>query len=268
MTIAAVYRTLWRHRLFIILLTAALAVATYVITSREQKQYTASTLVRIQEKVTQESDLYGSLITGERLARTYALISQTSSVRDLVRKRLPRSVPDDALKIHAEQVSDLEVLKVSVTNPVPAIAARVANAVPGALADFGKESGTPREVISVVERASVPTVPSSPNVKLNVVIAILLGLVLNSGLVLLIEAFSDRVGTIEELERATGQPVIAAIPPLRFSKGVPAVAPEVAEPPFGQPQVRHQSTRVDGAGSVPARSSLPTEHRLGGLGGE
>jgi capsular polysaccharide biosynthesis protein len=216
MAVAAVYRTLWRHKLFILLLTTALVAATYVMTSRLEKQYTASSLVRIEQQVTQASDVYGSLITGERLARTYALIAKTSSVWRLVRERLPESVPSEAIRIDADQVSNLEVLSLSVTYSDPEIAAQVANAVPGALAEFVRQSGATRETISTLQSAGPPASPSSPNLKLNLTIALLLGLILNSGLVLLIEAFSDRVGGVEDLERATGHPVIAAIPPLHF----------------------------------------------------
>jgi capsular polysaccharide biosynthesis protein len=260
MTIGTVYGTLWRHKLFILLLTSALAVAAYVVTTRQQKEYTASSLVRIEQKVTRVSDLYGSLITGERLARTYALIAETSSVRELVRKQLPASIPDADLTIDAGQVSNLEVLKISVTYSDPAVAARVANAVPGALSRFARTTGASGEVISTVQSAEVPVSPSSPNVKLNVVIAIMLGLILNSGLVLLIETLSDRVGSAEELERATGHPVIAAIPPLRFVKTVPTAVPDDSEGSLRQPPPRRRTVEVAGG------SPLPPERRLGSLG--
>jgi capsular polysaccharide biosynthesis protein len=271
MDVATVYRTLWRHKLFIILLTSALAVAAYVITSGQEKEYTASSLVRIEQKVTQPSDLYGALITGERLARTYALIASTDSVRKLVRERLPASVPDDAINIDAAQVSNLEVLSLSVTYSDPVVAARVANAIPGALSEFVRTSGTPREIISTVETAGVPSSPSAPNLKLNVMIAILLGVILNSGLVLLIEAFSDRVGSVEELERATGQPVIAAIPPLRFVRTVPPGIAEDARRAAGHAPTHRQPAVADSAARSRGRVAqapppLPPERRLGGLG--
>lgn len=265
MDVATVYRTLWRHKLFILVLTAGLAVAAYVLTAREEKQYTASSLVRIEQKVSQPSDLYGALVTGERLARTYALIAQTASVRELVRKRLPPSIPDKALSIDAEQVSNLEVLKLSVTYSDPVVAARVANEIPAALAEFVQNSGTPREIISTVESAGIPAAPSSPNMKLNVVIAILLGLILNGGLVLLIEALSDRVGSVEELERATGYPVIAAIPPLRFVSEIASVAADGDQPAL-QRQLRRRAVRPE-TGGARAASPLPPQQRLGKSGG-
>jgi capsular polysaccharide biosynthesis protein len=264
MAIAAVYRALWRHKLFILLLTFGLAAMAYFLTNRQEKQYTASSLVRIEQKVTQASDLYGALITGERLARTYAIIAQTTSVRELVRERLPSSIPDDAINIDADQVSNLEVLSISVTYSEPVVAARVANAVPGALAEFVRQ-GTSREVISTMERATPPATPSAPNVRLNVIIAVLLGLILNSGLVLLIEALSDRVGSAEDLERVTGKPVIAAIPPLHFVTVTVVAAGAESQAALA----RHSTTRRPSLGTpapVTPTRRLGTSAGSGGSG--
>ncbi len=266
MPIATVYRTLWRHRLFVILLTTAMAAAAFLLTSRQPKMYTASSLVRIEQKVNQASDVYGSLITGERLARTYAVIAETSSVRELVRVRLGSSVPDDAIRIDAGPIANLELLRLGVTYTDPVIAARVANAIPSALAEFVSRDGTSREIITTVERAAPPGYPSSPNVKLNVVIAILLGLILNSGLVFLMEAFSDRVQNVEDLERMTGQPVIAAIPKLTFVTSLPSMASEVTAGHALRRQERRPrpgSAEEQGVEGLPAPTVLPQRRRWG-----
>ena len=88
MTISSVYSTLWRYRLFILLTTALLAGAAYFATTKQTKLYTASSLIRVQQRVTSANDIYGALQTGERLARTYAEIASTSSV---ARQALQRS---------------------------------------------------------------------------------------------------------------------------------------------------------------------------------
>jgi len=225
MTISSVYGTLWRYRLFILLTTALLAGAAYLATTKQTKLYTASSLIRVQQRVTSANDIYGALQTGERLARTYAEIAKTSSVARQVRQDLPASIPSDAIDIHATQLSNLELLQLSVTYRDPVVAARVANAVPTALAKFIAKTGSVRDTITLIEPATPPTSPSSPNVQLTVAIAIILGLLLNGGLALLHHAVSDRIVSAEELERATGNPVIATIPILRFADKVPELAP-------------------------------------------
>jgi succinoglycan biosynthesis transport protein ExoP len=224
MGILSVYRVLWRYRLFILVMTAALAGTAYFLTASKTKLYTASSLIRVQQKLNNTTDVYGALQTGERLARTYAEIATTSSVGRIVREQLPKSVPDDAINISATQVGNLELLRLSVTYSDPQIAAQVANAVPDALAKFIEETGSARDTITTIEPAGPPSSPTSPNVKLTVAIAVILGLILNGGIALLHGAVSDRIESPEELERATGHPVIATIPILRFATRPPNVA--------------------------------------------
>jgi len=216
LVISDVYRALWRHRWFVLLLTLALVAAAYVLTTRQTKQYTASALVRVQQDVRTAEEAFGALLTGERLARTYERIAETESVSNLVKAELRGEVPSGAVVIEAEQLSNLELLGISVTYQDPEVAATVANAVPRALATFIERTGSFRDTITVVERASTPTTPSSPNLRLNLVLAFLLGLILSAGLALLRESLSDRIEDIEELEKVAGHPVIAVIPNLKF----------------------------------------------------
>jgi succinoglycan biosynthesis transport protein ExoP len=214
--LTSVYRTLWRHRLLILVLTGVLVGTTWFLTERQTKLYTATTLVRVQQRAPQAEEVFGALQTGERLARVYEIIAETSTIADKVRARLPQSVPDEAVSINAQQVSNLELLRLSVTYEDPRVAARVANIVPDALGDYIRDTASTRDTIEVSETATVPRSPSSPNLSLNIAIALMLGLILSSGLVLLIESLSDRVEDADELERITGFPVIATIPMLKF----------------------------------------------------
>ena len=76
--------------------------------------------------------------------------------------------------------------------------------------------------------------PSSPNLQLNITIAVMLGLILGGALALLKESVSDRIDDIEELERTTKHPVIATIPNLKFAtpkrEARPKPEPKSVEP--------------------------------------
>lgn len=230
MTVADVYRALWRRRLLIAVLTLALVAADAFVTAQQTKLYTASSLVRVEQKTTTAADQFGSLQTGALLARTYARIAESSTVADLVKAQLGQSVPASAIKIKAAQVSDVDLLEMSATNANPALAARIANAVPGALITLVKQSGPSPDVITTIDHAAAPTSPSSPNTKLNVAIGFIVGLILNSGIVLLAAAFADRIGGAEDLEHLTGLPVIATIPTLSLG-GVREIDRTAAPPP-------------------------------------
>jgi capsular polysaccharide biosynthesis protein len=113
------------------------------------------------------------------------------------------------------------MLTISARSPDPLTAERIANAAPHALESFIRQTGTLRDQVTLVQRASLPTAPASPNLKLNLALALILGLIFNGALALMIDLISDRVGDADELEKLTGVPVLATIPPLKFAETVP-----------------------------------------------
>jgi tyrosine-protein kinase len=234
MAVTDIYRALWRHKLFIVVVTSVIVAIAFVLTSHRTKLYTASSLVRVQQNLQNEQAAFSALQTGERLARTYESIAETDSVRDLTRARLRGELPADTFVVKATQLSNLELLRISVTDSDPVVAARVANAVPASLASFINETGTFRDMITVVERASPPTQPSSPNTRLSLALAVLLGLILGAGLALLKESVADRVGDGDELERISGHPIVASIPKLKFVLAAHATNVQGSVVPLGR----------------------------------
>jgi capsular exopolysaccharide synthesis family protein len=70
----------------------------------------------------------------------------------------------------------------------------------------------------VVDQASVPTSPSYPNKKLNVLIALVFGLALGVGLAFLMNLLDRRLKTVEEIEELYGTRALAEIPRLALRK--------------------------------------------------
>jgi protein tyrosine kinase modulator len=226
-----VYRALWRHKVFICVLTALLGVTAWFFVSRQTKTYEATALVRIQQRITTPTEAYGAIQTGQLLAETYAQIVQADTVRQrifaLVRKQIP--IDTGQIQIGGLPVNRLDLLRISARGPDPNQAALVANAVPRALAAFIRETGTSRDQIVPIDRADVPAKPVAPRMKLDVALAILLGLIVNSALALVLELVGDRVRQPEEFEDLFGLPVLATIPSvkLRSPSAEPAAATSV-----------------------------------------
>ena len=216
---ADAYRALWRHKWFVLLLTAGLVAAAWALTKQQQKIYKASTLIRVQQRTDNPEQVLGALETGQRLAQTYARIIETSTMAHRIFDELGQRIPYSAIKVSAAPVQDLELVTISASATSPDRAKAVANAAPPALRAFIRATGTPTDQVITVERAGRPSRPASPNLKLNLALALMLGLVFNGALALLIEVLSDRLPSPDELERVTGRPVIATIPNLKFGRG-------------------------------------------------
>jgi capsular polysaccharide biosynthesis protein len=213
-----VYRALWRHKFFILALTALLAIGAWFFVSRQTKTYQATSLVRVQQRITSPTEAYGALQTGQLLAETYAKIVEADTVRTRIFKLVHNQIPTDdgSIKINATPVSQLDLLNISAQSSDPAKAALIANAAPDALRNFIKETGTLRDQIVSVDRATVPSSPVAPHVKRSVLLAILLGLIFNSALALVLELVGDRVRDPVELERLFGLPVLATVPSVKL----------------------------------------------------
>jgi capsular polysaccharide biosynthesis protein len=199
-------------------MTIAVVAAVWLVTARQQKLYTASTLVRVVQTTNNNnpSDVIQGLDAGQRLAQTYARIAETRTIRNEIYNELHGTVGLRRIDVSASPVQDLELLTISATHPSPRLAAKVANAAPTALRSFVKTSSTTDEQVIVVERARVPTSPSSPRLKLNLALALVVGLVLNSFLALLGEILRDPLPEGAQLEELLNNAVLATVPTLEF----------------------------------------------------
>jgi capsular polysaccharide biosynthesis protein len=214
---ADVYRALWRHKLFILVGTAALALAAWYFTSQETKTYTAQALVRIQQSISSPGQAESSLAASQQLARSYAAIIGAGALDPRVSGLLARqgsSGKAGDASFSAEPLEDLDLLWIKGTSSNPERAGLIANTAALALKSFIAERGSLGDKLDIVSPAATPTKSSSPDVALNIAIAILLGLILNSAVALLLELFSDRLPEADELEATLGRPVLGAIPSL------------------------------------------------------
>ncbi len=66
----------------------------------------------------------------------------------------------------------------------------------------------------IVDMASVPTSPSSPNLKVNLLVALIFGLGLGIGLAFLLNLLDRRLKTVDDFEELYGMPSLAMIPSL------------------------------------------------------
>jgi len=79
-------------------------------------------------------------------------------------------------------------------------------------------SGTSSSTISVVDRAEVPSSPFKPDLRKNLIIAMLLGLIGGVALAYFLEYLDDTLRTPEDMERLTRLPVLGVIPKVTRGK--------------------------------------------------
>lgn len=180
-------------------------------------QYEASTKVFIGKD---DSDTQGynqnDVIMYQKLMKTY---SETIKTRDLVSKALNKTSYDldveNVLKsLTVVSVADTQILQIKYKSNNPEEAKDVIKEVSNEFIRTSKDL-VPNGNIRVIEEVQLPEKPVSPNKKMNIAIAFLLGLMASVGLAFLLEFLDNTFKTKEQLERELEVPVIGLIPTVK-----------------------------------------------------
>ncbi len=182
--------------------------------------YQTSTTLMVSYKQNQESIMtYNDLQTSQKLVATYSEIVKSERIADLVIEQLNLDLTAADLndKVSVSQVSSTEILKISVNDADPELAALIANTISSV---FQKEINKMMEIenVSTIDVAKVPDSPIKPNKMMNIAIAGVLGMMISVGLVFVLEFLDRTYKTPTDVERHLGLPIIGAIPDMMLEQ--------------------------------------------------
>lgn len=212
-------RRYWVGEVLILLTTIAVVA---VFTALQPRVYT-STASGLTKAAAGES--LSMALAGDSLAKSRAETYVSIATSDAVAKRAAellgnnRSVGDLLGHISASLPADTAVIQISASADTPAGSAKLANTWVRALADQVKEIETPQDSINETPISFVPLagarepyLPSSPNLQVALVLALLAGLSLAFVYGLLRSHFDRKVRTVAQIEALIDAPVIGTIP--------------------------------------------------------
>lgn len=182
-------------------------------------QYEASTKVFIG-KDESENQAYSQndVLMYQKLMKTY---SETIKTKDLVSRGLKGTSlnlePNEVLKnLSVVAVADTQILQIKYKSNNPQEAKTVIEGVSDEFIKTSKEL-VPNGNIKVIEAVELPKNPVSPNKKMNIAIAFLLGLMVGVGLAFLLEFLDNTFKNKDQFEREFQIPVIGSIPTVKES---------------------------------------------------
>ena len=190
-------------------LTAAI-ISFFVIAPK----YEASTKVFIGKENTKDQNYNNSDIQMyQQLLKTYAGVITTN---DLVERAIDKA----NLNITSEKVlggltvtpsANTQILEIKYISTDKVLSRDLVDAV---TTQFIKTSTDliPNGNVKIIESVKLPENPVSPNKKMNIAIAFLLGIMISVGFAFLLEFMDNTFKTKEQLEQILGLPVIGAIP--------------------------------------------------------
>lgn len=204
----------WKMILSITLLTTLTVgiISIFVIAPK----YEASTKVFIGKERTDSKDQNynnSDIQMYQQLLKTYAEVIKTNA---LVEKAINAS----NLNTTSEEIlSDLtvtptantQILEIKYISKDRELSKAVLDSITG---EFIKTSTEliPNGNVKVIEPAKLPESPASPNNKMNIAIAFVVGLMISVGLSFLLEFIDNTFKNKEQVEQILGIPVIGAIP--------------------------------------------------------
>jgi capsular exopolysaccharide synthesis family protein len=263
-------RQQWRVLLACTCAGAALA---GLVTLTMTRLYRADTTLLITAGSTSATDAYQANQLSQQLAPAYARLATTRPVAEAVvgQLGLRRPVEEVRSEIAASVVPDTNLLAVSVTDPSPSGAQRIANAVGTQLAGrIGRlqnpvGDASPPVSVLLAEPAQLPDSPVSPRPALNLAIGAVFAFLLGGAVVV----FRRQAGTVirgwADLEARTGVPSLGVVTLGRIG-GVPPLSGD-GRLPRADEAYRQLRTNLegiegwDGPRSVLVTSAAPDEGR-------
>ena len=210
------FSALWAKKTIIILSAVFMALVAFVGTKMfVTPKYTSVTKLFVMAKNddTSASATYTDLQTGSMLTKDYMELVKSRPVLEKTISKLKLDITPEELAgmITTETPTDTRIMSISVTDDDPKEAKQIADTLRKAVSVQITEIMN-ADSVNTVEEGNLPTSPSSPNVKKNMMLGAMLGLVISMGFVVLIFLLDDTVKTPDDVEKYLGLNVLVSIP--------------------------------------------------------
>ena len=211
------YLSIIKKKWFIMAILCVVCVAASTVYSFfiAKPVYQAETTLIVKTEKTEGTNSLSNdqVMVSQKLALTYGEIIKSRKVLDDVIKNLDLDESYGQLsgKISVSTVSDTQIIKVSVQDTNKSNAAKIANEIPKV---FAKEAIRIADAngVEVIDKAQTPVNPVSPNKKMNILIAGVLGVMIGLFIIFIIEFLNTKIKTPQDIEKELGLPLLGVIP--------------------------------------------------------
>lgn len=211
------YLSIIKKKWFIMAILCAVCVAASAVYSFfiAKPVYQAETTLIVKTEKTEGTNSLSNdqVMVSQKLALTYGEIIKSRKVLDEVIKNLDLKESNGSLasKISVSTVTDTQIIKVSVQDTNKSNAAKIANEIPKV---FAKEAIRIADAngVEVIDKAQTPVNPVSPNKKMNILIAGVLGVMIGLFIIFIIEFLNTKIKTPQDIEKELGLPLLGVIP--------------------------------------------------------
>ncbi|CCF02148.1 capsular biosynthesis protein CpsC [Streptococcus macedonicus] len=207
-------RKLWSRKFFIIFI--ALVVGTVALLGSVfflKPKYTSTTRIYVVSRSSDGSLTNQDLQAGSYLVNDYKEVITSNEVLSSVisQENLSLSTSELSNMISVNIPTDTRVISISVEDTDAKEASDIANTIREVAAEKIK-SVTKVDDVTTLEAAEVASKPSSPNIKRNAALGVLVGGFLAIVGILVLEVLDDRVRRPEDVEEVLGMTLLGVVP--------------------------------------------------------
>lgn len=204
-------------RMWIILLSAVVGMSGAFIISvfLISPTYTSYCVMYVNPNQTEQNQAgtYNELQYAQKLVNSYLVILQNSVFLDQVAEKsgLGYSAGQIREMISLSSINNTEFFEVKIAAP----SAQDAYELVGKIAELAPAEITrikEADSVKIVSPATLPEAPSAPNVMVNTVIGVMVGLIFSAAAAVLIEVLDTRIKSEDDLSRHYTLPILGSIP--------------------------------------------------------
>lgn len=177
-------------------------------------QYRSSTSIYVLARQNQGTLTYNDLTASSYLTQDYAQMIKSRTVAENVITQLALEdiTPEKLLrKVTVSTQNNTRIITISVLDSEPEMAMKMADAF-RVHAAYQIQKVTNSEAVNVVDTANLPTIPYSPSLIKNTVLAALAGAALAAFIVVIVHIVDDSIKTEEDIEKYLGTSTLGTIP--------------------------------------------------------
>lgn len=217
-----ILRIIKKNLIFIIIASLLLSVCSFFVTKFFiKKSYTATVKLYVSSDYKEATNGYEDLNRynlSSKLVATYIGLLDTNNFYEAVSKTLNDKYTATELKsmVKFTAIEETELFKADVVSNSPAEAKSVADAVAQTAPKTIEGLLSNNSKLKIVDEATTPQNPTSPNVTKNVLIALLFGLVISIVIAFIRDYFDVKIKYDDEMTTINNIPVLAAIPDFEY----------------------------------------------------
>ncbi|WP_203264129.1 Wzz/FepE/Etk N-terminal domain-containing protein [Streptococcus uberis] len=212
--VLSLLKKLWMKKFLILFMalffgTLALLGSVFLI----KPSYSASTRIYVINQQNAENITATDLQAGSFLVNDYKeIITSRDVMKDVIATNSLSLSPDTLSKMISVTIpADTRVISITVSNHDPQQAKDLANSIREVASEKIK-SVTKVQDVTPLEKAQLPSKPSSPNIKRNTMIGMLIGGLFTIVIIVIKEVLDDRVKRPEDVEEVLGMTLLGIVP--------------------------------------------------------